>query len=65
MPKEYYDIKPVGVKYICDSCEEGELEYTGIISDHSIPLFKHKCSECGEIRSFELKYPTIEWTNVN
>ncbi|MED2129060.1 hypothetical protein P4V88_26680 [Bacillus thuringiensis] len=40
--EQRFEVKPIGVKYICDSCEEGEMIYTGemlfLILQHSNTL---------------------------
>ncbi len=42
MMEQRFEVKPIGVKYICDSCEEGEMIYTGemlfLILQHSNTL---------------------------
>ncbi|MBO5424418.1 MAG: hypothetical protein J6A25_02795 [Lachnospiraceae bacterium] len=57
----HYNIKPVGVRYLCDNCN-GEMKHTdGIVLMSNPPKYKHICSNCGEIEYLEEVYPTIRW----
>ena len=62
-----FDIKPVGVKYICEFCNEGEMVY-----ENNQPIFvetintqpvmhSHVCTKCGKTMLLPKMYPYIEW----
>lgn len=62
-----FDIKPIGVKYICEFCNEGEMVYE---NDHPIiveainikpTLYRHVCRSCGKTMQLPKMYPYIEW----
>ncbi|MGO1061082.1 hypothetical protein ACTL32_18370 [Planococcus sp. FY231025] len=60
--ENFYDVRSIGVKYICDSCKQGEMVITGKsdwIADP--PKFEHTCDNCKEINFFIEKYPTIRF----
>lgn len=68
IPKEHeetFSIKPVGVKYICEFCNEGEMvvdtdgEVAAILTNP--PLIPHKCTKCGKTMHLRKQYPYIEW----
>ncbi len=62
MPEQTFEIKPVGVKYICDKCGNGEMTN---LDGHMLmvypPQYKHMCSFCGAEKHLEKKYPTVEY----
>ena len=63
-----FPIKPVGVKYICEICNDGEQI---AVSDVSVgikmmegqqrPMILHRCNKCGKEMSLPKSYPYIEW----
>lgn len=60
-----FTVKPVGVKYICDSCGEGEMIYTGDIIFSDPPKFKHTCSNCDINQNYSEKYPLVRYQDFN
>ena len=59
-----FDVHPVGVKYICENCNEGEMELdkeNPIYFATNPPLIPHKCTKCGCKMSLRKTYPYIEW----
>lgn len=60
--EETYKIEPIGVKYICDKCKEGEMLPTGN-NDWATnpPQFEHACTFCNQIENFEEKYPLVRF----
>lgn len=61
MAEQNFEIVPVGIKYICDSCDDGEMEYTGNMLMTHPARFAHRCKKCNSDQSFLKKYPTIEY----
>ena len=63
--EEIFPIKPVGVRYICEFCNEGEMrvdvdgEQAAILTNP--PLIPHKCTKCGKTMHLRKQYPYIEW----
>lgn len=60
-----FPIKPVGVKYICEFCGEGEMKVSGdartLILTSNPPLIKHVCTKCGKEMLLPKSYPYVEW----
>ena len=58
-----FNIRPIGVKYICEHCHEGEMKL--IMGPFEIPeyanMFKHTCNKCGGELYLPRIYPYIEW----
>ena len=61
------ELKPIGIKYICESCNEGEM-----IVDNREPIVvpfggridylrPHVCNKCGMKMQLPKSYPYIEW----
>lgn len=64
MTEQNFQVVPIGIKYICDLCKEGEMEYTGNMLMTNPPQFTHKCNRCEVEKSFFKKYPTIEYKTL-
>jgi hypothetical protein len=59
-----FKIRPVGVKYICEHCHEGEMKYSRNYVNFEIPknnMFLHTCTVCGGELHLPKIYPYIEW----
>lgn len=59
-----FEIKPLGVKYICDECCKGEMLSTRkmkMFDNHA--EFSHSCNYCKVERYFLEKYPLIRYQN--
>lgn len=65
IPNEHertFNATPIGVKYICEFCNEGEMKYTpNKEAELSMPLLFHKCTNCGMSLGLPKMYPYIEW----
>ena len=60
-----YEVKPVGIKYVCDRCNEGEMQVSGsIMLMTNPPKFPHKCNICSFEKNFTVKYPYIAYKTV-
>lgn len=63
--EETFEVKPIGVKYICDTCEKGELLPTGENSwSQEIPNIEHGCTNCESKKMLPEKYPLIRYTRL-
>ncbi|MED1603656.1 hypothetical protein [Alkalihalophilus marmarensis] len=61
-----FEVKPVGVKYICDKCNEGEMLPTGKNKWlNEPPQIEHKCNKCRYIQNFKETYPLIRYLHIN
>lgn len=61
MPEQCYDIKLIGVRYVCDTCGKGEMRFSGIERFTNPPIYQHVCSDCGARADLFVQYPTIRW----
>lgn len=62
MPEQKFELKAVGVDYVCDNCGDGVMVATGsfaLMSDP--PQWQHSCNKCGHPRAFFEKYPTVRF----
>ena len=50
------------VEYVCDECGEGKMLQEGesVLAIYP-PLYPHKCTNCGCIMNFYVKYPYVEY----
>lgn len=65
MEKEFL-VKPIGIKYICDTCNEGEMIPTGENNWlTNPPNFNHKCNKCGKELLLSDKYPIIRYKEID
>ena len=70
--EEAFDVKPVGIRYICELCGEGEMRLhdDGPVMVEAVypprpPLRKHICTKCGGTMMLPKAYPYIEWVPVD
>lgn len=58
---------PVGVRYICEFCNEGEMKFdrsqpVGIPEPGMMPtMFPHVCEKCGKAMLLPKMYPYVDW----
>ena len=60
-----FEVRPVGVQYICEFCNEGQMlvQHRVVkIEDIAGPhMFDHVCNNCGKHMQLPQAYPKIEW----
>lgn len=63
-----FNVKPIGIKYICEFCNEGEQICTNkspiIVEKNGVKIpnmREHKCSKCGKIMMLPKSYPYVEF----
>ena len=64
--EQLFEVKPIGVKYICEFCNNGEMiadsnQVIEMKDGHMVKLFVHKCKKCGRTMQLPKVYPHIEW----
>jgi len=59
-----YAIRPEGVKYVCDKCNAGTMNATGLIAPSQPPKHEHVCSNCGERALLDKQYPHVTFNEV-
>jgi hypothetical protein len=55
------EVRPVFIKYICDTCGEGEMAFKGIVLTSYPAQYPHSCIKCGQEQTFFKQYPTLEY----
>lgn len=66
--EEAFEIKPVGIRYKCEFCNEGEMKYENkesvfIEAVNKNPIMhNHICTKCGKTMLLPKMYPYVEWT---
>ena len=66
--EEMFEIRPVGIRYKCEFCNEGEMIYNnpGMIAAEDFyqkPIMhNHVCNKCGKEMLLPKMYPYVEWT---
>lgn len=67
MPEVKSEVRPVGVRYMCDECEGGEMIPTGrviqLISTVP-PKFEHMCKLCGAKENLAEQFPAIRFESM-
>ena len=67
VPKEHEFIFkpiPIGVGYICEFCNEGEMKYDNTADPNTVMsgnMYPHKCTNCNKSMLLPKVYPYIEW----
>ena len=64
MSERIYDVKIVGVDYVCDECGTGLMESTGVALMSNPPWYPHHCSHCGATKNISERYPTVRYRPV-
>jgi|JI10StandDraft_1071094.scaffolds.fasta_scaffold883266_3 DNA-directed RNA polymerase subunit RPC12/RpoP len=64
MTERTYEVRTIGVDYLCDKCGDGLMEHTGIMLMSDPPKYPHKCNRCGTVMDFFQKYPTVRWERL-
>jgi len=63
-----YEVRPYGVRYICDACGRGEmlaLQGTqAYVQEAGRILIRHVCSVCHTLTTFPDKYPTVRHEDI-
>ncbi len=60
--EESFDVKPIGVRYICEHCNNGEMiKVEPTAFDPSRELIMHRCDKCNGTLYLPKIYPYIEW----
>lgn len=64
MSERDYDVRPVGVEYVCDECGVGLMMHTNMAIMSNPPQYPHHCSDCGAVKNLEQMYPMLKWERV-
>ena len=59
--EELFKLTPIGVRYICEHCNEGEMKVVNPPEQNPLSFFKHECSKCKGVLYLQKCYPYIEW----
>lgn len=68
--EEAFEVRPIGIRYICEHCHEGEMvvdnsdgQFLNTVLTNP-PLIPHRCTKCGGTLMLPRSYPYIEWVPV-
>lgn len=64
MSERTYEVRPLGVEYVCDSCNTGVMIPTGLSQLTSPQRWEHRCAHCGVVQTLFQTYPTIRWERL-
>lgn len=65
--EEAFPVRPVGIRYICEFCNEGEqiaIPDQVVNVQMTYPeryMIKHRCNKCGKEMMLPKSYPYISW----
>ncbi len=70
--EEAFLVRPVGIRYICEFCNEGEMiamkDTQSIVIDpdepRKPPMFKHVCTKCKKTMLLPSTYPRVEFVSI-
>jgi hypothetical protein len=64
--EEMFNLHPVGVRYICEFCNDGEMQVseeevnTALLGSTPL-LISHKCNKCGKTMQLPRSYPYVKF----
>lgn len=71
MAEREFEVRPIGVEYVCDVCNEGVMQPNGkmitegdINSDGWGPKWPYKCPLCGNVANLDVSYPFVKHVRV-
>jgi hypothetical protein len=68
MPEQRVEVRPFGVRYICDACKQGEMMALSgaqaLFQEGEKVLVRHVCNVCRTLMAFPEKYPTVRYEDV-
>ncbi len=64
MPEQRFEVRNVGIDYICDTYGKGKMVSTGSILTSNPPQFPHKCDNCEATKNLHERYPTFRVERV-
>ena len=59
MKVKHTPVEMVQVEPICEKCEVGTYISTGLALTRNPPGFQHRCTNCGDERVFDNRYPAV------
>ena len=70
MAERDFEVKAIGVDYVCDACGTGTMQQNGkmitegILANDLGPKWPHKCTACGHTANLDASYPFIKHVRV-
>ena len=70
MAERDFEVKAVGVDYVCDACGTGVMQQSGkmitegVLADNWGPKWPYKCPKCGHTVTLDVSYPFIKHVRV-
>lgn len=60
------EVQPTKIILVCDKCSKSvEMRFTGLVLQSCPAQYQHECLECGNTKSVDRVYPTIEYRETN
>jgi hypothetical protein len=60
MSEQRFEMKPYGVRYMCDECDLEMVQAGGALMSYP-PKYPHNCLKCGNTENLRERYPTVRW----
>lgn len=65
MPEQRFEVRNVGIDYICDTCGKGKMfPHGNAMLMSNPPQFPHKCDNCEATKNLRERYPTFRVERV-
>ena len=68
MAERRVEVRPFGVRYMCDTCKQGEMiALTGtqaFVQEQGQIYVRHVCNVCRNMAAYTEKYPTVRYEDV-
>ena len=65
MPERKFEVRPVGVEYVCGRCGDGVMVAGKLtLGADDEPAWMHTCPSCGHSQPLPEKYPTVRFERV-
>ena len=65
MSEREFEVRIVGIDYICDECNSGVMgNRDGIMLMSNPPQWTYVCNHCGHVQTLAAGYPRIEHKRV-
>lgn len=62
--EKLFGIRPIGVKYVCPFCKEGEMKLNTNAPITMPKMFPHTCTKCGKDLLLDKTYPYVEFDEI-
>ena len=64
MSEKAFDVRVIGVNYVCDGCNNGLMEHTNMALMTDPPQYPHQCTHCGAVKNLLKRYPYVRYEEM-